>query len=66
MAGKKALFSFEDQIVASMEVWRAHMAEERPNQGLELTNPGAAQSVILPLCLLSEFAAQAHVSQVNT
>jgi len=38
------------------------MAEERPNQGLELTNPGAAQSVILPLCLLSEFAAQAHVS----
>ena len=33
-----------------------------PNQGLDLTNPDAAQSVpIGPLCLLSGLAAQAHV-----
>ena len=33
-----------------------------PNTGLDLTNPGAAQSVpIGPLCLLSGLAAQAHV-----
>lgn len=39
--------------------------EERHNTGLDLTNPGAAQSVILPLCLLSGFAAQAHVGQAK-
>ncbi len=33
-----------------------------PNQGLDLTNPDAAQSVAgAPLCLLSGLAAQAHV-----
>ncbi len=36
--------------------------EELPNQGLDLTIPGAAQSVpVGPLCLLSGLAAQAHV-----
>ena len=35
-----------------------------PNQGLDLTNPDAAQSVACaPLCLLSGLAAQAHVGQ---
>ncbi len=34
----------------------------QPNQGLDLTNPDAAQSVAgAPLCLLSGLAAQAHV-----
>ncbi len=36
--------------------------EKPPNQGLDLTNPDAAQSVAsAPLCLLSGLAAQAHV-----
>lgn len=39
--------------------------EERSNTGLDLTNPGAAQSVLRPLCLLSGFAAQAHVSHTR-
>ena len=38
------------------------MSEELPNQGLDLTNPDAAQSVAsAPLCLLSVFAAEHHV-----
>ena len=32
-----------------------------PNWALQLTNTNAAQSVILPLCLLSVFAAEQHV-----
>ncbi len=37
---------------------------EPANTGLDLTNPGAAQSVpVGPLCLLSGLAAQAHVGQ---
>ncbi len=41
-------------------------ARERPNQGLDLTNPDAAQSVAsAPLCLLSGLAAQAHVGLVE-
>ncbi len=44
---------------------------ERPvsqtNQGLDLTNPDAAQSVAdAPLCLLSGLAAQAHVRHTRT
>lgn len=39
--------------------------EKPPNQGLDLTIPGAAQSVILPLCLLSGLAAQAHVGRAE-
>ena len=36
--------------------------QTQPNQGLDLTNPDAAQSVAsAPLCLLSGLAAQAHV-----
>jgi hypothetical protein len=39
--------------------------EKPPNQGLDLTNPDAAQSVAsAPLCLLSGLAAQAHVGRV--
>ncbi len=41
---------------------RQPTAEKQPNQGLDLTIPGAAQSVpVGPLCLLSGLAAQAHV-----
>ncbi len=41
--------------------WPVHR-KTQPNQGLDLTNPGAAQSVAgAPLCLLSGLAAQAHV-----
>ena len=37
-----------------------------PNQGLDLTNPDAAQSVAgAPLCLLSGLAAQAHVGRIR-
>ena len=39
--------------------------QTQPNQGLDLTNPDAAQSVAsAPLCLLSGLAAQAHVGRV--
>ena len=39
---------------------------ERPNTGLDLTIPGAAQSVAgAPLCLLSGLAAQAHVGPIE-
>ena len=41
---------------------KATLASNLPNQGLDLTNPDAAQSVAdAPLCLLSGLAAQAHV-----
>jgi len=47
------------------ENWR-RMMKEPPNKGLDLTNPGAAQSVpVGPLCLLSGLAAQAHVGLVE-
>ena len=36
-----------------------------PNWALQLTNTDAAQSVILPLCLLSVFAAEQHVGQAD-
>ena len=39
---------------------------EQPNTGLDLTNPDAAQSVILPLCLLTVFAAEHHVGLVES
>ena len=40
--------------------------EKPPNQGLDLTNPDAAQSVAgAPLCLLSGLAAQAHVRRAT-
>ena len=39
--------------------------QNQPNQRLELSIPGAAQSVCLPLCLLPGLAAQAHVGQVR-
>jgi hypothetical protein len=42
--------------------WHIMIKKELPNQGLDLTNPDAAQSVAgAPLCLLSGLAAQAHV-----
>ncbi len=37
--------------------------EEQPNTLMVLTNPGAAQSVLRPLCLLSGLAAHQHVVQ---
>ena len=41
--------------------------DHTPNQGLDLTNPDAAQSVAgAPLCLLSGLAAQAHVGLVES
>ena len=41
-------------------------ATDLPNQGLDLTIPGAAQSVpVGPLCLLSGLAAQAHVGRIR-
>ena len=39
--------------------------KEPPNQGLDLTIPGAAQSALRPLCLLSGLAAQAHVGHAE-
>ena len=39
--------------------------EEPPNQGLDLTIPSAAQSVVPPLCLLMGLAAQAHVGRAD-
>ncbi len=40
--------------------------KELPNKGLDLTIPGAAQSVpVGPLCLLSGLAAQAHVGRAT-
>lgn len=35
--------------------------EEPPNTLMVQTNPGAAQGVLRPLCLLSGFAAHQHV-----
>lgn len=35
--------------------------DERANQCLVQSNPGAAHSVLRPLCLLPGFAAQPHV-----
>ena len=37
-----------------------------PNFGLDLTSAGAAHSVVSPPCLLSAFAAQAHVGPIST
>lgn len=39
------------------------ITQEVPNTLLQLTSPDAAQSVILPLCLLSGLAAEQHVGQ---
>lgn len=41
------------------------MNQTPPNQPLELSIPDAAQSVILPLCLLSRLAAQWHVRRAQ-
>ena len=35
------------------------------NPGLDLTNTGAADSVVPPLCLLSAFAAEASVGCIS-
>ena len=42
------------------------MKEEPPNQGLDLTIPGAAQSALRSLCLLSVLAAEYHVGLVES
>ena len=60
----------DQQHPASPRALRASTCETRtqtqPNQGLDLTNPDAAQSVAgAPLCLLSGLAAQAHVGLVE-